>query len=215
MLEKYETLSEDIEEYEMPRNGDLDYPLLVSLIQKICKERQWNGQRATGSILVFLPGWKEILTMRQELFHSGFSNNKAVILCLHSTISPAEQKLAFKSVPFHKYKIVLSTPIAETSITINDVSIVINCGKMKEKSFDAEAGVNTLQSRWISKANQIQRAGRAGRCQAGIAFHVYTREEAANLEEFVQPEMCRISLEEICLQVLRKAIRRERSFIGF
>lgn len=132
---------------------------------------------------------------------SGFSDDKALILCLHSTIAPKEQKLAFNPPPANKRKIVLSTPIAETSITINDVSVVINCGKMKEKSFDAEAGVSTLQSRWISKANQTQRAGRAGRCQEGIAFHIYTKFEAQELADFIQPEICRISLDEICLQV--------------
>jgi len=72
---------------------------------------------------------------------------------------------------------------------------------MKEKSFDALNGVNTLQSRWISKANEIQRAGRAGRCREGIALHTYSRAEAEALEDFIQPEICRISLEELCLQV--------------
>ena len=132
---------------------------------------------------------------------TGFTNDKAVVLCLHSTVAPREQKFAFQPAPPGKHKIVLSTPIAETSITINDVSVVINCGKMKEKSYDAALGVSTLQSRWISKANQVQRAGRAGRCQEGLAFHIYTRDEAQKLEDFVEPELCRIPLEQICLQV--------------
>ena len=190
-----------IDEYEPPKIGEPDFDLLVALIQKICHEKKWKGRTADGAILVFLSGWKEIVTLRQQLMAAGFTNDNAVLLCLHSTVAPREQRNAFQPAPPGKHKIVLSTPIAETSITINDVSVVINCGKMKEKSYDAAAGVSTLQNRWISKANEVQRAGRAGRCREGLAFHVYTRAEAQEMDDFVEPELCRIPLEEICLQV--------------
>lgn len=186
--------------YQPPRNGDLDYSLLVALIQKLCLENHWNGQDASGSILVFLSGWKEINILRQELLAIGLHGGKAWILCLHSSIAPKDQKLAFQRPEPGIRKIVLSTPIAETSITINDISVVINCGKMKEKSFDPDSGVHTLQARWISKANQTQRAGRAGRCQQGLAFHIYTKLEAEEMDDFTDPEICRISLDDVCLQ---------------
>eukprot|EP00210_Caulerpa_lentillifera_P003156 g3015.t1 len=189
-----------LRQYNPPRNGDLDYPLLASLIKHLCDENKWKGEEASGSILVFLSGWKEIGILRQELLAIGLHQKKAWILCLHSSIAPRDQKLAFQRPGEGIRKIVLSTPIAETSITINDISVVINCGKMKEKSFDSESGVHTLQSRWISKANQTQRAGRAGRCQQGLAFHIYTKQEADEMEEFIDPEICRISLDDICLQ---------------
>ncbi|XP_073200826.1 3'-5' RNA helicase YTHDC2 isoform X3 [Lepidochelys kempii] len=94
---------------------------------------------------------------------------------------------------------ILSTNIAETSITVNDVVFVIDSGKMKEKSFDALNCVTMLKMVWISKASAIQRKGRAGRCRPGICFRLFSRLRFQNMLEFQTPELLRMPLQELCL----------------
>lgn len=75
-----------------------------------------------------------------------------------------------------------STNIAETAVTIDDVVCVVDAGRLKEKSYDPYTGVGTLQSSWISKASERQRRGRAGRCQPGVCFHLYSRTRSLSLQ---------------------------------
>ncbi|XP_010418749.1 PREDICTED: DExH-box ATP-dependent RNA helicase DExH6-like [Camelina sativa] len=95
----------------------------------------------------------------------------------------------------------LATNIAESAVTIDDVVYVIDSGRMKEKSYDPYNNVSTLQSSWVSKANAKQREGRAGRCQPGICYHLYSRLRAASMPDFKVPEIKRMPVEELCLQV--------------
>lgn len=97
-------------------------------------------------------------------------------------------------------KIILSTNIAETSVTIDDVVYVINNGRMKLKGFDAENNIGTLKEEWVSLANSRQRRGRAGRVRPGICYHLYTKGREKSFDEYVLPEMMRTSLEEVILQ---------------
>lgn len=76
----------------------------------------------------------------------------------------------------------LATNVAETAVTIDGVVCVINSGRAKEKRFDPYSGVSTLQTTWISKANERQRRGRAGRTRAGVAFHMYSRQRAESFQ---------------------------------
>jgi len=117
-------------------------------------------------------------------------------------VPSVEQKKVFRHPPPGCRKIVLSTNIAETAITIDDVVYVIDSGRMKEKSYDPYNNVSTLQSSWVSKASAKQREGRAGRCQPGICYHLYSKLRAASLPDFQVPEIKRIPIEELCLQVL-------------
>lgn len=98
-------------------------------------------------------------------------------------------------------KLILATNIAETSVTIEDVTVVVNSGRLKHKSHDPYCGVSTLMSDWTAKANERQRRGRAGRCQPGLAFHLYSTARGESFSDFVEPELKRTSLEEICLLV--------------
>jgi len=97
-------------------------------------------------------------------------------------------------------KIILSTNIAETSVTIDDVVYVINNGRMKLKGFDAENNIGTLKEEWVSLANSRQRRGRAGRVRPGICYHLYTKGREKSFDNYVLPEMMRTSLEEVILQ---------------
>ncbi|KAM0016029.1 putative RNA helicase [Helianthus debilis subsp. tardiflorus] len=175
----------------------IDVILIEQLLRKICMESE------EGAILVFLPGWDDINKARDKLTSSSFFKDasKFLILALHSMVPSSEQKKVFKRPPHGCRKIILSTNIAETAVTIDDVVFVIDSGRMKEKSYDPYNKVSTLQSSWISKASAKQREGRAGRCQAGICYHLYSKLRAASLLEFQVPEIKRTPIEELCLQV--------------
>lgn len=175
----------------------IDDVLIEQLLKKICIDSE------DGAILVFLPGWEDINRTRERLRASHYFNDqsKFSVIPLHSMVPSVEQKKVFRHPPPGCRKIVLSTNIAETAITIDDVVYVIDSGRMKEKSYDPYNNVSTLQSSWVSKASAKQREGRAGRCQPGICYHLYSKLRAASLPDFQVPEIKRIPIEELCLQV--------------
>ena len=161
------------------------------------------GPNAPGAVLVFLPGWDEITRMRERLLAHPVLGSKgtALVLPLHSMVPPADQRLVFARAPPGVRKFVLATNIAETAVTVDDVTCVIDCGRHKERSYDAYAGVATLQAAWISQASATQRRGRAGRCRPGECYRLYSVARLASLQKFQLPEMQRSPLEELCLQV--------------
>jgi ATP-dependent RNA helicase DHX57 len=99
---------------------------------------------------------------------------KFIIIPLHSSLSSEEQNLVFKKITCGIRKIVLSTNIAETSLTIDDCVFVIDTGKMKETRFNSSLNMESLEMCWVSRANVLQRLGRAGRVISGICIHLYT-----------------------------------------
>jgi ATP-dependent RNA helicase DHX36 len=175
----------------------IDTVLIERLLKRICNDSK------DGAILVFLPGWEDINQTREKLLASAFFNDSSrfLILSLHSMIPSVEQKKVFSRPPRGARKIILSTNIAETAVTIDDVVFVIDCGRMKEKSYDPYNNVSTLQSSWISKASMKQREGRAGRCQPGICYHLFSKFRASSLPDYQVPEIKRMPIEELCLQV--------------
>nr|KAF6310349.1 DExH-box helicase 30 [Myotis myotis] len=97
-------------------------------------------------------------------------------------------------------KIVLATNIAETSITINDIVHVVDSGLHKEERYDLKTKVSCLETVWVSRANVIQRRGRAGRCQSGFAYHLFPRSRLEKMVPFQVPEILRTPLENLVLQ---------------
>lgn len=176
----------------------IDVVLIEQLLRKICVDSN------EGAILVFLPGWEDINRVKEKLLANPFFKNSSrfIIIPLHSMVPSADQKKVFNRPPLGCRKIVLSTNVAESSITIDDVVYVIDSGRMKEKSYDPYSNVSTLQSSWVSKANAKQREGRAGRCQPGICYHLYSKLRAASMLDFQVPEIKRMPIEELCLQVI-------------
>uniref|UniRef100_A0A8C9ZK22 RNA helicase n=1 Tax=Sander lucioperca TaxID=283035 RepID=A0A8C9ZK22_SANLU len=143
------------------------------------------------------------LDLIMDLLHnicSTTSDGEYQVFTLHSDMQTLDQKKAMKTSPPGIRKIILSTNIAETSITINDVVFVIDSGKVKEKSFDTLSHVSMLKTVWISKASALQRKGRAGRCRPGICFHLFSRLRFNNMLEFQVPQLLRMPLQELCLQ---------------
>jgi ATP-dependent RNA helicase DHX57 len=121
-----------------------------------------------GAILVFLPGSIEISKMQRQLagseqLRSALGQCQAEILPLHGALSSSQQQAVFRKYSKDRRKIILSTNIAETSITIDDVTVVIDTGKMKEIQLDKNSGITRLAETWVSRAAAKQRRGRAGR----------------------------------------------------
>lgn len=120
-------------------------------------------------------------------------------MMLHSQIDSLKQQEVFREYPDVQLKIVLSTNIGQTSITIPDLLYVIDTGRSKMKTYDVATGASQLACSWISQADAQQRTGRAGRCQDGICYRLYSTDQFNNFSRFVVPEMRRHTLDEICL----------------
>ncbi|KAJ1154417.1 hypothetical protein NDU88_007169 [Pleurodeles waltl] len=159
-----------------------------------------------GAVLVFLPGLAEIKSLYEQLLSNAlFSNRRnkrCVIYPLHSSLSNEEQQTVFLKPPKGVTKIILSTNIAETSITIDDIVYVIDSGKMREKRYDPCKGMESLEDTWVSQANALQRKGRAGRVASGVCIHLFTSHHYNNqlLEQQI-PEIQRVPLEQLCLRI--------------
>ncbi|ORX48084.1 P-loop containing nucleoside triphosphate hydrolase protein [Piromyces finnis] len=155
------------------------------------------------AILVFLPGWDDINRLQYILsqYPIFMDPNRCIVLPLHSSVSPEAQKKVFERPMKGQTKIVLATNIAETSVTIDDVVFVIDCGKHKEKIYDPVTNLSNLEVTWISKANSRQRMGRAGRVRNGYCYKLYTRKRYQSMADYQMAEILRTPLEEVCLQV--------------
>ncbi|XP_073070244.1 putative ATP-dependent RNA helicase DHX57 isoform X2 [Manis javanica] len=162
--------------------------------------------RYKGAILVFLPGLAEIKMLYEQLQSNSLFNNRRSNRCvvhpLHSSLASEEQQAVFVKPPVGVTKIIISTNIAETSITIDDVVYVIDSGKMKEKRYDASKGMESLEDTFVSQANALQRKGRAGRVASGVCFHLFTSHHFHHqLLKQQLPEIQRVPLEQLCLRI--------------
>ena len=142
---------------------------------------------APGDLLVFLPGEGEIRRTEQLLFD--LSSPEQVVLPLYGNLSAAEQNAAIEPDPAGRRRIILSTSIAETSLTIDGVRIVVDCGFMRVPRFSPRNGMNRLETVRVSRASADQRRGRAGRTAPGVCFRLWSEEEDARLAAFNTPEI--------------------------
>lgn len=189
----------------MLQDQAVDYDVLLQLLCLVNRTFPL-GEDGKGAILVFLPGWEEISFMERTLLNSPATSATYEIALLHSRLSAQEQRRAFMTPPHGKRKLVLATNIAETSLTIEDVVFVVDCGKSKQvhalATTSSSSFVMGLQTTWVARANCVQRTGRAGRVRAGICFRLFSKARFENaMKPFMLPELLTTPLEELLLQI--------------
>lgn len=150
---------------------------------------------AEGSILVFLPGEGEIRRVQSLL--EGRLN--CPVLPLYGALPPARQAEALE--PGDGRRVVLATAIAETSLTIPDIRIVVDAGRARRARFDPGSGMSRLVTERVTRAEAAQRAGRAGRVAPGIAYRLWTRGEEGALAAFPDPEIASADLAPLALEL--------------
>jgi small subunit ribosomal protein S24e len=179
---------------------DLPYNLIGLTISYVLQKSD------SGHVLVFLPGWEEIVAT-QKLLTSGTldvnfnDSSKYSIHLLHSTIPLSEQQIIFEQPPPGVRRIILATNIAETSVTIPDVVYVVDTGKVKEQRYDPERHMSALVSAWVGSSNLNQRAGRAGRHRPGEYFGILGRRRLEKLHTYQTVEMKRVDLSNVVMHV--------------
>nr|POE89828.1 atp-dependent rna helicase dhx36 [Quercus suber] len=218
---KRERQPAEADEWTMPSAVDerkdaiVPCDLIALTIAHICKTTN------DGAILAFVPGLEEITTVQRSLeganllgedFNDG---SKFKILPLHSTIPPQEQAEVFTATPPGCRKIILSTNIAETSVTVPDVKFVVDSGKLREKRYDQVRRITKLATTWVSKSNSRQRAGRAGRVQSGSYYALFSKERRDSLRAVGLPELLRSDLQETCLSIKARGFQGSvEDFLG-
>jgi ATP-dependent helicase HrpB len=145
-------------------------------------------ERDTGSILVFLPGQGEIMRVAERL-SAGSLPADTDIAPLYGALDPATQDRAISPTKAGRRKIVLATSIAETSITIEGVRVVIDSGLARVPRFEPDVGVTRLETVRVSRASADQRRGRAGRTEPGICYRLWDEPETQGLVPFADPEI--------------------------
>mmetsp|Transcript_11175 Transcript_11175/g.46677 ORF Transcript_11175/g.46677 Transcript_11175/m.46677 type:complete len:721 (-) Transcript_11175:1185-3347(-) len=174
--------------------------MIVALTSFIHRMHPIEGESA-GAILVFLPGWESIQQAKRAFLRHA-PETAFDIRILHSRVTNEEQKRAFERPAKGRRKVVLSTNIAETSVTIEDVVFVIDSGLQNSLGYEVRSSLPSLQPDWISQANARQRAGRAGRTGPGKCFRLYSKHRFDTFEEYGLPEIMRSPLENVLLNIL-------------
>ena len=145
-------------------------------------------RRDTGSILAFLPGQGEIRRTEERL-RERLDQSATIIAPLYGALDRQAQDAAIEPAPLGKRKVVLATSIAETSLTIEGVRVVIDCGTSRVPRFDPDVGITRLATVRVSRASADQRRGRAGRIEPGVCYRLWDEAETASLPAFGEPEI--------------------------
>lgn len=157
----------------------------------------------SGSLLVFLPGQAEIRRLHEQLSEA-LAGRADVLLCpLHGELELAAQRAAIEPAPAGTRKVVLATNIAETSLTIDGVRVVIDAGLARVPRFDPGSGMTRLDTQRISRASATQRAGRAGRLEPGVCYRLWSQAQHEQLAAHDSPEILAADLAGLALQLAR------------
>ncbi|RNF05835.1 putative DEAH-box RNA helicase [Trypanosoma rangeli] len=159
-----------------------------------------------GDILVFLPGQDDIencaAAIREGIVNAGGQLRPLMVLPIYSSLPPREQRRIYEVPPPNTRKVVIATNIAETSITIDGVVYVVDCGLCKQNYYNYKAMVEELRVMPISQASAMQRTGRAGRTQKGECYRLYTAYTFRNeLPQETAPEILRTCMSSVVLQL--------------
>ncbi|MEO8205147.1 MAG: ATP-dependent helicase HrpB [Chthoniobacterales bacterium] len=181
------------------------YPVAIRYLERTQEDRpvwevaaenvEQHWKETDGNVLVFMPGRHEIQRTIRDLSHR--IGSAADILPLHGELSVADQDRAVN--PSQKRRIIVSTNVAETSLTIDGITMVVDCGLARVARHDPRRGINTLYIEKISHASADQRAGRAGRTAPGICIRLWTKRDHEQRPQIETPEILRVDLCETVL----------------
>ncbi|HBX56218.1 MAG TPA: ATP-dependent helicase HrpB [Pseudomonas sp.] len=160
-----------------------------------------------GSVLVFLPGQAEIRRVNEQLSEA-LSGRRDILLCpLHGELDLSAQRAAIEPAPAGLRKVVLATNIAETSLTIDGVRVVVDAGLARVPRFDPGSGMTRLDTQRISRAAATQRAGRAGRLQPGACYRLWSQAQHEQLAAYSAAEILQADLAGLALQLARWGVQ--------
>ena len=164
----------------------------------------------SGSVLVFLPGQAEIRRVTQQLAEALGQRSDIALCPLHGELDLAAQRAAIEPAPSGTRKVVLATNIAETSLTIDGVRVVIDAGLARVPRFDPGSGMTRLDTQRISRASATQRAGRAGRLEPGVCYRLWSEDQHAQLAAYGSAEILQADLAGLALQLARWGVTPEQ-----
>ena len=177
----------------LPNHQRFDEAVAIATAELLRQER--------GSLLLFLPGVGEIQRVQHQLAERVASD---VLLCpLYGALPLSEQRKAILPAPSGKRKVVLATNIAETSLTIEGIRLVVDSAQERVARFDVRSGLTRLITQRISQASMTQRAGRAGRLEAGICVHLLDKEQAERAAAQSDAEILQSDLSSLCMELLQ------------
>ncbi|WP_369958694.1 ATP-dependent helicase HrpB [Pseudomonas benzenivorans] len=156
-----------------------------------------------GSLLVFLPGQAEIRRVNQQLAEALEGRDDIRLCPLHGELELGAQRAAIEPAPPGTRKVVLATNIAETSLTIDGVRVVVDAGLARVPRFDPGSGMTRLDTQRISRASATQRAGRAGRLQPGVCYRLWSQAQHEQLASYSAAEILQADLAGLALQLAR------------
>ncbi|MFG1187019.1 ATP-dependent helicase HrpB [Xanthobacter aminoxidans] len=162
--------------------------------------------REDGSILAFLPGAAEI-RRTEALLLEQVRDPKVDVVALFGALDAAEQDRAVLPAPAGRRKVVLATSIAETSLTIEGVRVVVDSGLARVPRFEPDVGLTRLETVRVSRAAADQRRGRAGRTEPGVCCRLWSEGETASLPAFATPEILAADLTGLVLDLARVGVR--------
>ncbi|WP_342650435.1 ATP-dependent helicase HrpB [Pseudomonas sp. REB1044] len=183
--------------------GEFVEPRIVDCVQQALAEQP-------GSLLVFLPGQAEIRRVHQAL-QAALGERRDILLCpLHGELDLDAQRAAIDPPPTGQRKVVLATNIAETSLTIDGVRVVIDAGLARVPRFDPGSGMTRLDTQRISRASATQRAGRAGRLEPGVCYRLWSEAQHEQLAAHGSAEIVQADLAGLALQLARWGVAPEQ-----
>jgi ATP-dependent helicase HrpB len=176
--------------------GPVDSPekITAQLVLRALREE-------TGDVLVFLPGAREIRRVQSLLEAAELPQSAIRILPLFGELPPEDQDAALTPSPEGARKVVLATNIAETSLTIQGVRVVVDSGLVRRSMFDPSTGMSRLETQRISRASADQRQGRAGRTEPGISYRAWSEGAHRSLAPFTSPEIAEADLIPLALEL--------------
>ncbi len=162
-----------------------------------------------GSLLVFLPGQAEIRRVAEQLGEALAGRDEVLLCPLHGELELSAQRAAIEPAPPGRRKVVLATNIAETSLTIDGVRVVVDAGLARVPRFDPGSGMTRLETQRISRASATQRAGRAGRLEPGVCYRLWSEAQHEQLPAYGSAEILQADLAGLALQLGRWGVAPE------